>query len=771
MTIKIKHIIFLVILLITISAQKSFSQQAVLRGFVYDKETGEPIIFTNVYFKGTTIGGSTDQNGFYNISKINPGTYTLMITSLGFDTLREDITLKANDIITKKLNLTRSAVNLSTINISAKNEDARNDVQMSVTKATPREISQVPSVGGQPDLAQYLSVIPGVIFTGDQGGQLYVRGGSPIQNKVLIDGMVIYNPFHSIGLFSVFDMDLIRNVEVNTGGFNAQYGGRISSVMDITTRDGNKNRFAGKVGVSPFGAKMLFEGPLGSRKDKKASSSSFIFSAKNSYLQETSKTIYSYVDTAGLPFNYLDLYGKLSFNSENGSKINFFGFNFDDKVHYEGISDFHWQASGGGSNFVLIPSSTAMLMEGNFSYSKYKIGLEEVNSAPRTSEINGFSLGFNFSYFYGKNTLNYGFDVLGFKTVFNFYNSVDRKIEQNDNTTEIAAFLKYRISKEKFVLEPGFRLHYYASLSNASPEPRIGIKYNLSDRLRLKASGGMYSQNLISATSDRDIVNLFYGFLSGPDNLQEEFDGKPVTHKLQKATHGIFGFEYDLFAFIELNVEAYIKNFNQLTNINRNKIYDDNGDNYEKPDYLKKDFIIEKGVAKGIDVSLKWETRKFYFWTAYSLGYVNRYDGIITYNPHYDRRHNVNLLGVYRFGKKLKWEFDARWNLGSGFPFTQTQGFYNNVNFNNGIGTDVSTANGDLGIQYSEYNKARLPYYHRLDFSLKREFELKKKAKLEVVVSATNVYDRNNIFYISRTKQEPVYQLPILPSIGINLTF
>ena len=103
---------------------------------------------------------------------------------------------------------------------------------------------QIPTVGGQADLAQYLQVLPGVIFTGDQGGQLYIRGGSPIQNKVLLDGMIVYNPFHSIGLFSVFDTDLMRNADVYTGGFNADFGGRISSVMDITTRDGNKKRLA-----------------------------------------------------------------------------------------------------------------------------------------------------------------------------------------------------------------------------------------------------------------------------------------------------------------------------------------------------------------------------------------------------------------------------------------------------------------------------------------------------------------------------------------------
>ena len=140
-----------------------------------------------------------------------------------------------------------------------------------------------------------------MVFTGDQGGQLYIRGGSPVQNKVLLDGMIVYNPFHSIGLFSVFDTDLLRNADIYTGGFGAPYGGRITSIMDITTIDGNKNKLSGKVSASTFGGKLMLEGPL----FKKGSKSSFVLSAKT-YLNKSSKTLYSYIDTAGLPYSYTD---------------------------------------------------------------------------------------------------------------------------------------------------------------------------------------------------------------------------------------------------------------------------------------------------------------------------------------------------------------------------------------------------------------------------------------------------------------------------------
>jgi len=149
--------------------------------------------------------------------------------------------------------------------------------------------------------------------------------------------MIIYNPFHSIGLFSVFDVDILKNVDVYTGGFNAEHGGRISSIMDISTRDGNKNRFGGKIDVSTFGAKALIEGPIVRQKDENSASASFILSVKNSYLNESSKIFYSYLDQ-DLPYSYLDIYGKISINASNGSKVNLFGFDFTDRATLQGYN-------------------------------------------------------------------------------------------------------------------------------------------------------------------------------------------------------------------------------------------------------------------------------------------------------------------------------------------------------------------------------------------------------------------------------------------------
>jgi hypothetical protein len=759
----------------------ALAQTGTVRGFVYIEKTGEPAIFTNVFLKGTTYGTSTDDNGYFNLSRVPLGKYTVIATSIGFDTASAVIELtQPNQIADEKLFINESTVQLETVTISAEKQEAQTNVKMSVTKLTPKEIQKMPSIGGDPDLAQYLQVLPGVVFTGDQGGQLYIRGGSPIQNKVLLDGAIIYNPFHSIGLFSTFDTDILKTADVYTGGFSAEYGGRISSIMDIKTKDGNKQRLSGKTSVNTFGSKLLLEGPLSKAKTRGGGSKSFLLSAKTSYLDRTSQTFYDYVDTAGLPYSFTDLYGKISLNGSNGSKVSFFGFNFNDQVDFENVAGFEWNQYGGGTNFVLIPARSTVLIDGTIAFSNYEISTTEAEASAdvrdRRSLINGFNAAMNFSNFKGENQSKFGFEILGFKTDFSFVNSVEQRIEQVENTTEIAAYVQYKYVFGNLIVEPSFRLHYYASLSAFSPEPRLGFKYNLTDDLRLKGAGGLYSQNLLSATSDRDVVNLFYGFLSGPDNLQDEFtdengETRAVNDELQKARHAIFGVEYDLTSKITFNVEGYYKWFNQLTNINRNKLYEDNANNADIPDALKKDFIIESGDAYGIDFTMEYQTKRTRVWAVYSISRVDRWDGIQEYFPIFDRRHNVNLVGSYTFGKDFQWTVDARWNFGTGFPLTQTTGFFESLTFQGGIGQDYTAQNGELGIRYDDLNGGRLPSYHRFDISLKRQFVLGKNSILDATASVTNVYDRENIFYVNRVTFNRVNQLPILPSVGVTLTF
>jgi hypothetical protein len=776
MNLQLPKIFFTLLAVLTLGSAMAQST-ATIRGFVYDKEDGEPMIFTNVFLEKTSFGAATDVNGYYSISKIPPGTYNLMVTSLGYDTARVSVTVKKGDVLNEKLFLGKSSIQLSAFEVSAEKQDAQMQVKMSVQKITPKEIQRMPSVGGEPDLAQYLQVLPGVIFTGDQGGQLYIRGGSPVQNKVLLDGATVYQPFHSIGLFSVFETDIIRNADIYTGGFGAEYGGRISSVMDITTRDGNKKNISGLLGATTFGARALIEGPIKKQTETGEGSSSFIFSAKHSYLDQSSKLFYNYISDEGLPFNYTDLYGKVSLNSKNGSKVNFFGFSYNDNVSYQALSQLGWNAWGAGTNFVLIPGLSTTLMEGNFSISDYKISLSESDLPARTSGINNFDMGLRFKYFIGESEFKYGIQVSGFNSDFSFFNQYGIRIDQTANSTELGVFLTYTARIGNLILEPSVRVQYYSSLSVLSPEPRIGAKYNVTESFRLKAAGGIYTQNLIAANSDRDVVNLFYGFLASPENLPSTLvlpngEVRDINDPLQRANHAILGFEVDINRYLNLNVEGYYKYFPQVSNLNRNKIYEDT--QQDVPEALRKDFVVETGKAYGLDFVMKYERKKYYFWAVYSWAYTDRWDGFDNYNPVFDRRHNINLVASYKWGKDDRWVADIRWNYGSGFPFTQTAGLYGPTPtfLEGGINTDISQVNSNnISVQFSDLNNGRLPDYHRLDFSIKRTFKISERSQIEANAGVTNIYNRENVFYVDRVRYDVVYQLPLMPSLGMNWRF
>lgn len=741
------------------------NQNAALRGNVYDKETAQPIAFATVKIEGAALGAGTDASGFFNVTNIPPGDYQVAVSFLGYTETITKVTLRAGEVQYQAIYLVPSGEALEEVVVSGRKENAQSNVQVSKLTVTPKQIRALPSAGGEADLAQYLTVLPGVILTGDQGGQLYIRGGSPVQNRILLDGMTIYNPFHSIGFFSVFETELIRNVDVYTGGFNAEYGGRISAVVDVQTREGNRKRLSGLVSASPFQIKGLIEGPIVPLKEGSDNSISFVATAKKALINQFDETLYPYVEN-GIPFDYQDVYGKITFQAGKGSKLNIFGFNYTDGANFtDSIRnlEFDWGSSGGGLDFQLLPQNSNTIVKGAFTFSDYESEAVEPSGKPRSSGISGYFAGLNFTSFGKNNEFRYGLELTGFRTEFEFENFSGNTIEQFENTSELGVFLRYKRKFGGLVIEPGFRVQYYLSLNDVYYEPRLGLKYNVTDFLRLKGAWGLYSQNLLSTINDRDVVNIFVGFLSGPD--EAIFEPGSTTERtdtrLQTAVHYVGGFELDLLKTLELNIEGYFKDFTQILSLNRFK------QEPTDPNYIK-----ELGEAYGFDITVKYELRRANFWAAYSLGWVTRYDGFQTYPPVFDRRHNLNLVGAYELGQKRQWELGARFNFGTGFPFTLTQGFYQVNTFDEGIGTDVLTGNGDLGILYSdERNGGRLPAYSRLDLSAKRHFQFSKYLHMDVTAAVTNALDRENIFYFDRVRYERVNQLPILPSLSVTVQF
>jgi len=749
------------------------AQNGEIRGFLYDTKTGEPVIFSPVFLKGTPFGTNTDVNGFFSISKVPEGSYNLLIVNLLYDTIQEKISIGANKILNKKFLLKEKVRELSAVEIKgSKNKQARiNTVNASITRITPKEIRYIPPIGGEHDLAQYLQTIPGVTFTGDQGGQLYMRGGSNVQTLTLMDGMMIYNPFHSLGLFSVFDTDILKNIDVYTAAFPSEYGGRTSSVIDVRTIDGNKNRISGKVGTNPFSSKLILDGPI--YKGKEGSGITFLASYRNSYLDKTSPKLYSYANQTGnyLPYSFSDAYGKLTFHGDKGNKASLFGFNFSDKAKLAKSGDFGWNSSGFGGNFLLIPSSTTVMISGNLGYSQYNVDIQEENISGRSAFINNLNGNLDFTYFFNRNELKYGIGLVSNSTKFTPNKDRPENEVQEANNSELFSYVKYRYNLDKrLVLEPNVRFHYYASLSRLQLEPRMGAKFHLTEKIRLKAAAGLYSQNLVSTQSDRDVVALFQGFISSPDGVYAKNENSvgnknnlPVKSPLQTSKHLVTGIEFEVNQNIEVTIEPYIKTFSEFVNINRNRTFP------EQPV-----FIVESSIAKGIDFLVKYEKEPFYIQASYSLAKVDRKFDSVTYAPIFDRRHNVNFIGVYTFGKDKSWEASCRWNLGSGFPFTQTVAFYENLSLNGNLNQNLNTQNGQLGIFYgpeSQFNKGRQPYFHRLDFSLTKIWKLGENQKIEAVFSIVNAYNRENLFYFDRVSYKRINQLPFLPAIGVTYGF
>jgi hypothetical protein len=767
-----------------------------IKGTVTDA-SGESVIGAKVYIEALKSGAYSNEMGIFSLPKIPAGKHTVLITYMGMDTIIApvEITPSSPKIIKLSFVMTERAGMLEEIvimdEVTGKIDPGR--IKIGESRISSRQIKLMPSIGS-PDLAQYMQVIPGVITSGDQGGQLFVRGGTPIMNMVLMDGMIVYNPFHSIGLFSVFEPEIIRSADVHTAGYSAEYGGRISSVMDIKTRNGNLNHFSAKAHANPFTSGLLIEGPL-SKNNKPGSGSSYLFSYREMRLDRVAPQLYSNLtDSFGLPYSFRDVYGKISFTG-GGNRFNLFGFNFGDDVKLGFPSDVSWNAFGGGMNFQFVPSSSKVIMSGNIGYSGYKTGLSTPNETfPRSSEIEGINSNLNFAYIINSvDELSYGVQILSFSTDFIFSNAFGNRVTQQTSNTELAGYLKYRkvfrgkkqedgtYGKPRFVLEPGLRGHFFNDKDYFSFEPRIRAKWNFN-RISFHTAAGTYAQNLVSSGSDMDIVNLFQGILTAPQNLSNP----TKNHVLQTAAHIVGGTEIELFEFLETIIEGWYKDFGQLTTINRFKTLPNDPD-----------FIAETGLAYGADISFRYDKKQVYLYGNYGWAYIRRDDGIRNYPASFDRRHTANAVASISRGnvydKALKhakaegqkgleykpkfeaarWEFGLRWSLGSGFPFTQTQGFFEKIDFSSqGSQTPWVGQNGNLTVLFSEQiNGGRLPYFHRLDVSVKRKWQLSNRFLFEINASVFNTYNRQNIFYLDRISTARVNQLPFIPSAGIQITY
>jgi hypothetical protein len=767
---------FLILLLILrcLSAQCQVKKPDVwgeVKGYVYEQETGFVIPFASVAIEGTNLGTMANEYGFFLIRKIPVGSHIIQVRCVGFEDYIEKVSIGPAQLENVIIRLTKKSFELKEVTISADRRRWERMTPVGTQRMTVESMSRTPSLGVQSDLAQVLQTLPGVIFSGDRGGQLYVRGGAPIHNKVLLDGMTVINPFHSIGFMSVFDTDVLQSVDVYSAAYGAQYGGRVSSIMDLRTRPGNRLNMKGTASQSNIGYGLLLEGPLKKQTETSIGSISYILSTKGSVLQSTAPVLYPWLDSLGLPYRYNDFYGKVSFMEKNGNIFDVFGLHYTDAVNYKTAIRSRWTTTGGGFGFIISPTQSNSLIINRLAMSRYSASFDDPSTEPKSTMYDNLDMSIKGIHMMNRFEITWAAEFSSIHTRYAYIRYDEMHFSDDLYTSDAIVLFQSKILWPRWVLEPGIHLRVYSAVFNLMPEPRIKARFNITDNLSMNLAAGMYSQNLTATTSEQDVVSVFQGYNTGVESVQDYFRGSRIYKPIQQAWHAVFGLSWFDKQNLKLSVEAYVKDFYRLINFNQHQIYSYLGYDPDYPEYLSSPYIYESGWSYGIDFLLDYAVTDYSVWMAYSFAYVTRQDEFVKYVPHFDRRHNLNLLGNYRFGKGRDWTIKGRWQIGSGFPFTQNAGFYEEFKTDDGIFVMDPYGQGDVAILYGPVNGGRLPAYHRLDLSLSRVWKFPASRQLELSASILNVYNRANVFYFDRITQTRVNQLPIMPSIGVVMKF
>jgi hypothetical protein len=584
---------------------------------------------------------------------------------------------------------------------------------------------------------------------------------------VLLDGMTIINPFHSIGFMSVFDTEILQSVDVYSAAYNAQYGGRVSSIMDIRTRTGNRTDFKGTASLSNVGYGLLLEGPIKPMTDSTIGSISYILSTKGSLLRATAPVLYPWIDSTGLPYRYNDFYGKISFMEKNGNQFDIYGIHYSDLVSHTNAVSNRWTTTGGGFGFVVSPPQSNFLFINRIAMSRYAAEFSDPSSTPRNTIYDNLDMTIKGIHTLEHFELVWAAEFTAIHTLYDYIRYDEMHVTDDLYNSDAIILVQTKFLTPKWIVEPGLHLRLYSGIFTLYPEAR----YNITDNLSLNLAGGLYSQNLSSTASEQDVVTEFQGYYTGIEKIQSYYRGERIFKPTQQAWHAVAGLSWFDKNNLKLSVETYVKDFYRLINSNPHQIYDFLGYNPLVPEYLSCGFVYEQGWAYGVDFLLDYSTSGYNIWCAYSFAYVTREDEYTRYVPHFDRRHNLNLLGGYRFGKHNDWTARMRWQIGSGFPFTQNSGFFEEIVLEDGTFILDPGLNGELSILYGPVNQGRLPAYHRLDISVNRIWKMKGDREIEFGASILNVYNRKNVFYYNRLTQTRINQLPFLPTFGMIYKF
>lgn len=766
----------------------AFSQEKfTISGYIKDSEDGEELIGVTVFVEEISSGTATNFYGFYSIT-LPAGSYHLIYTYVGYHTISREVELTEN----KELNidLPSEMILLEQVVITGEREDAHvTDIQMSRQEINTELVRKLPALFGEPDIIKMVQMQPGVIAVAEGTSNYFVRGGSGDQNLILIDEAPVYDPSHFFGLFSVFNADVIKKSELYKGGIPAQFGGRLSSILDVRTKDGNDKKFGGSAGLGILASRLMLEGPI------KKESSSFIVSARRSYIdlflkgQDIDKVF------------FYDANAKLNWKKGNKNRFYLAGYIGRDVQQFQDDGKFGWGNATGTFRWnhlfnERVFSNTSLIFS-NFDYGleiydptqglKWTANMQEASFKEDLnlylSPQNELSFGYHLSYRrFSPGTLSpndpnsifkttelakmYALDhalyfgntqKIGTRTLLQY--GIRLSIFQNIGESTIYT---YQNQKDNINVERIDSTHYgpYENIKTfINPEPRFSARYLLTDASSLKVSYQRTIQNIHLMSN---------GTVSLPFNTWTPSSPYLDPQKADQIAVGYFRNVRD--NSIELSSEIYYKWMRNLTD------FADNANVFFNLD-LPVEFRSGDSDSYGLELMAKKTKGDLQGFVAYTYSKTDRIvedaNHGLEYPANYDRRHNVSVVTSYELNNR--WSFGSTFVYASGRPITLPVGRYEYDNYNVNY--------------YTGRNQYRLPAYHRLDLAatLTPRKNDRRKWKSSWVFGVYNVYNRQNPFTVyTRTKQDKegniigdgsekearlVSLFPILPSVTYNIQF
>lgn len=740
-----------VVLFFLISVTPALAQDtATLRGLVSSADDGSALVNANVLLRtldGERVqGAATNLDGFYELRNIDPGRYRLRISYVGFQT-REDTLSLAAERRQHNVELVPAQQTLDEVRVEAERGAARRAAGVQTVGSA--DLDRIPTPGASGDLAAYLQTLPGVVSIGDRGGQLFIRGGTPSQNLVHVDGIRIMKPFHISGLYSSFPQEIVKSADVHAGGFGAEFMGAVSSVIDVSLRKGNMKRYEGGVSVGPFMTSARIEGPIREGTD------SFLAVARRSVIEETAGPLYD----REVPLGFYDLTSRYSLELESAA-CSVTGMLSDDRgqVNPNRNLELSWSNVIFGGRCLFFGAGVDHAITLNAGYSSFENAAGTIDNPQRTASVEKIHLSVESEQEFLGNTLNYGGRWIA--TTYGFdldekFTGLERQV-QSGGAVQGYASMEISLS-DRLTVTPSFGTHLTVRrISSPTYEPRLRVSFlpDGTDQQEVNFAVGKYNQVAEGLSDERDAGTVFTVWRPSEAN-----------EPLLQALHGILGYRQEFGTGIELSVEGYAKD---LSNIPVPK--------WSPVAKFDIQTALANGLAYGVDARLEIDRNPIYVFLGYGWANV-QYDAarqnlgawrggdVVEYSPPHDRRHQVNFVTTYNLGD---FTTSVNWKLTSGRPYTKVFGFDLSLELPDQY---PSTDPGTAQTYYDRPYNGRLPAYHRLDVSVERSFDLGSDLSLDAKVGAINVYDRQNVFYYDINEIERVNQTPLLPYASLSFLF